>query len=75
MNLPTPRLRAIKLGEPFTLRGETKPRVLIETDRRYGYFTNGRASLCHPLSPATLKWAAGGWRTESRKNHAHAIYG
>lgn len=72
MSLPLPRLRCIKTGERFTLRGETRPRVLIETDRHYGYFTDGRASLCDPLNPATLAWAAGGWRTEIRSDFVSA---
>lgn len=73
MTLPLPRLRSIKPGEHFILRGETTLRRLIETDRHYGYFTDGRASLCHELNPATLVWAAGGWQPESRNEHAVSI--
>lgn len=68
MNLPKPRLGAIKPGQQFTLiHDEGRVRALIETDRHYGHFKNGRASLCHELDPVNLEWAAGGWRVASRR--------
>lgn len=69
MNLPVPRLRAILIGQQFTLKGEDRTRTLLETDRKYGHFKNGRASLCHELSPVNLEWAAGGWRVEMRESN------
>lgn len=66
MTYPLPRLRCIRPGETFILRGETKLRTLIETDRHHGYFTDGYASLCHPLNPANLVWDSDGWQPESR---------
>lgn len=66
MTLPLPRLRAIRNGETFILRGETKLRTLIETDRHHGYYKDGYASLCHPLDSATLVWGRDGWRTKPR---------
>lgn len=66
MTYPLPRLRAIKPGEQFILRGETKLRTLIETDRHHGYFRDGYASLCHPLNPVGMTWDSCGWRPASR---------
>lgn len=67
MTYPTPRLRCIRPGEKFILRGEAKLRTLINTDRHHGYFEGGFASLCHELDRSSLVWSAGGWRPESRR--------
>lgn len=69
MTYPLPRLRCIRPGESFILRGETRLRTLIETDDRYGYHEDGYASLCHQLSPEALVWAAGGWQPELRRKY------
>lgn len=66
MTYPTPRLRCIRPGEKFILRGEAKLRTLIETDRHHGYYKDGYASLCHLLDPTTLEWGPDGWRPKRR---------
>lgn len=73
MNLPVPRLRAILRGQQFTLKGEDRTRTLLETDRKYSHFKNGRASPCHELNPVNLEWAAGGWRVEIRESNVKTL--
>lgn len=73
MTYPTPRLRCIRPGEKFILRGEAKLRTLINTDRHHGYFEGGFASLCHVLDPVNLEWTSTGWRHESRSVAAAQI--
>ncbi|RIY41990.1 hypothetical protein [Neopusillimonas maritima] len=63
---PIPVLRHISPGQKVVLAHESKQRVLLKTDRWYGYFDGMKASLCHPVNPACMVFGEGGWRVREK---------
>ncbi|MAK55463.1 MAG: hypothetical protein CML17_06430 [Pusillimonas sp.] len=65
---PIARLQHVQPGQRVILVDDQIERVLLKTDRWYGYFDGMKASLCHPVNPASMVFGEGGWRVkESEK--------
>ncbi len=65
-DLPPLRLRHAKVGQTVVLVGHGKRIVLLGVDRRYGYFTDMKASLCHPLERDGWVFGEDGWRVNEQ---------
>jgi hypothetical protein len=63
---PVPRLRHVMPGQAIRLQGVPRVLVLLTTDRHYGYFTDMKASLCHPVDREMMVFGDGGWRVNEQ---------
>ena len=63
---PVPRLRHVRPGQAIRLQGVPRVLELLTIDRRYGYFTDMKASLCHEVDREMMVFGEGGWRVNEQ---------
>lgn len=60
--LPTPRLKDVQPGQMVCLSHESRPRILLRADRKFGYFDGLQASLAHEIKTDGMVFGESGWR-------------